>query len=464
MKYPDDFIDRILCGNTLDILKQTPNESIDCVITSPPYWALRDYQTEPQIWDGNKKCQHEWKNEEYKRRSSDGPPGFSKNRWDDESFNELRRDKPVRHSFCSKCNAWRGSLGLEPTFELYLKHLWQIFDEIKRVLKKTGTCWVVIGDTYGGSGCGTNDYRTEASKSIQGIGKNIELYKTGGIAQKTKEVSAKSLCQIPSRFAIGMTDRGWILRNELIWYKPNCMPSSAKDRFTVDFEKVFFFVKNRKYWFEQQFENYDKPLNRWGGPEIRKSSHKYIEMGGHDGNQKFGATSMFRKGRPVRPIESGRNKRCVWQITTKGFPGAHFAVFPEALVEPMIKAGCPEFICKKCGLPRYKIYKEKKGMKYTEMGNPQGIHRSKMQWNDSHPTKNPRFWSDTRFVDYSDCGCNAGWDSGIVLDPFAGAGTTCVVAKKLGRNYIGIDLNPDYVKMANDRLATVPDSLFKDTP
>jgi len=264
MNWPDDFIDQIICSNNLDILKTLPNESINCCITSPPYWALRDYGVD-------------------------------------------------------------GQLGLEPTFQEYLDKLIAIFDEVKRVLRKDGTCWVVLGDTYSGSGCGTNDYRTEKSKSIQGKGKNRNLYKTGGIAQKiTNVVQAKSLLQIPSRFAILMVDHGWILRNEIIWYKPNAMPSSVKDRFTVDFEKVFFFVKNKKYWFEQQLEpiiaiNYLKRTakNNQGNGQSGKS----VRFGSH--------------------IE-GRNKRCVWQIPTKPFKEAHFATFPPALVEPMIKAGCPE--------------------------------------------------------------------------------------------------------------------------
>lgn len=176
----------------------------------------------------------------------------------------------------------------------------------------------------------------------------------------------------------------WCLRNTIIWHKPNCMPASVKDRFTVDFEYVFFFVKNKKYWFEQLFDEYTEPLDRWGGPEIRKSSHKYIEIG-EPKLGKFGATSMFRKGWPVRPNEIGRNKRCVWQIKTAQFPEAHFAVYPEELIEPMVRAGCPE--------------------------------------------------------------------NGVIIDPFMGSGTTGVKAKKLGRNFIGIEINPDYVDIANRRLA-----------
>ena len=183
-------------GNCLDLLRQMADESVNCVITSPPYWGLRDYGLEPVVWDG----------------------------------------------------AWRGSLGLEPTFELYIEHLIQIFNEIKRVLRKDGTCWVNLGDTYGGSG-GYGDI-TGFDKSATGFHQRND----GQKKQAGRVIAPKCLLQIPSRFAIAMTDAGWILRNTIIWHKRNCMPSSAKDRFTVDYEVIHFFTKSKKYWFEQQKE------------------------------------------------------------------------------------------------------------------------------------------------------------------------------------------------------------------
>ena len=188
----------------------------------------------------------------------------------------------------------------------------------------------------------------------------------------------KSLCLIPERFAIEMIDRGWTLRNQIIWHKPNCMPSSAKDRFTMDFEYVFFFVKNKKYWFETQYEKYTEPMNRWGGKYKRRAINEKLDPKGL-----ANANSLARPQRDMRPNKKGRNKRCVWEITTKPYPEAHFAVYPEKLVERMIKSGCPE--------------------------------------------------------------------KGIVLDPFHGSGTTGIVAKKLNRNFIGYELNPDYIKLSEKR-------------
>lgn len=295
---------RIIQGDSLEVLKTLPDESVDCVITSPPYWALRDYGCE-------------------------------------------------------------GQLGLEPTFQEYIDKLCNIFDEAKRVLKKEGTCWVNIGDTYNGNKEGKTDNK------VCDYLKNT----TTNLHKKKGDLPDKCLCQIPSRFAIEMTNRGWILRNEIIWHKPNCMPSSAEDRFTVDFEKVFFFVKSKKYYFEQILEPYTAPLDRWGGDNLKADNESEWDKGT--------GQSTYRT-RNMRPNEEGRNKRTVWSITTKGFSEAHFATYPEALVEPMIKSGCP-------------------------LG-------------------------------------------GIVLDPFSGSGTTGRVAIDNGREYIGIELNSEYIKIQEKRL------------
>jgi site-specific DNA-methyltransferase (adenine-specific) len=447
-------INKIYQGSCLNWLKNIDNESIDCVVTSPPYWALRDYQTEPEIWDGDKNCEHEWGSKIITLTHKSGEKNPGKESW----YKDKGASNDKGNQFCSKCNAWKGSLGLEPTFDLYVKHLCDIFDEVKRVLKKEGTCWVVIGDSYFGGGGKAVEQSSKRQSAI-----NTGAYPDYSPNSKLRSQMGKSLCLIPFRFAIEMTNRGWILRNTIIWHKPNCMPASVKDRFTVDFEYVYFFVKSKKYWFEQQFEKYMEPLNRWGGPKIRNSSHKYIEVG-EPQLGKFGATSMFRKGRPVRPVEQGRNKRCVWTISTQPFPEAHFAVYPEKLIIPMIEAGCPKYVCKKCGKAKVKIIDN------TERVNtrPGNNVCNKKSGKDIDPNKElhksdlSKYRQQIKYKElgYSDCGCNADFESGIVLDPFMGSGTTGLVAKKLGRNFIGIELNPNYVEIANKRISELPQQLF----
>lgn len=310
----------ILNGDALKHLKEMPDESINCVMTSPPYWALRDYGTDVEtIWDDDENCQHEFKlNPEIVR--------FSKDKWKqgDRIIEEkdLHEYRTRGDSFCQKCRSWKGQLGLEPTFDLYIKHLYDIFDEVKRVLRKDGTCWINLGDTYAGSGNGSNDYRNKKTKNYR---KGVILYK--GQKSGRTSVSDKSLLMIPFRFAIEMVNRGWILRNTIIWKKPNCMPSSVKDRFTVDFEYLFFFVKNKKYWFEQQLE-----------PTITKDNivrdRDTSKLNNTPGRSRMG-------GLKVNNYDM-KNKRATWSISPKPFSEAHFAVYPEELCKTPIKSGCPE--------------------------------------------------------------------------------------------------------------------------
>ena len=306
---------KLYCGSALEVLRALPSESVDCVVTSPPYWGLRDYGVD-------------------------------------------------------------GQLGLEPTFEEYLEKLWQIFDEVYRVLKPTGTLWVNLGDTYGGSGAGTTknadieEYKRKAKESyILPNGKAVSANLRGTKYQKC-------LLMIPERFAIGMIERGWILRNQIIWHKPNAMPESVKDRFTVDFEKVFFFVKRKKYYFKQVIEPNKDKYNGQRGKVIKRT--KLQSAMRTEGYQDY--------------YGKGRNKRTVWTIPTRPFKGAHFAVFPPEIPKTCIEAGCPP--------------------------------------------------------------------KGVVLDPFMGSGTTAVVAQKLGRKWIGIELNPDYCKMIVERVKSIPPLLL----
>ena len=402
---------------------------------------MRDYQTEGIVWDGIDSCEHEWGSEKRIKYNAIHQ-GEAKRPWQ-EAMNFTEKNLGA---FCSSCNAWRGSLGLEPIFQLYLQHLLQIFDEVKRVLKKTGTCWINLADTYGGSGNGSWNAPIEIRGKQYRKTCNIDQEYLAPPQQSTKQFT-KSLLLIPQRFTIDMVDRGWILRNIIIWKKPNCMPSSAKDRFTVDFEYVFFFVKSKKYYFEQQFESHKSPLKQIERQKRTDNKNKYSEWiggGGHSGGVGYN--------------KQGRNKRTVWIVITQPFKEAHFATFPEALIEPMIKAGCPEFVCRKCGRAREKIIEREIASKgvFTNKNTPKesftgsyvngemrGQGQKLQNWRNEHPDK---------FLGYTDCGCNVGFDGGIVLDPFIGSGTTAVVAIKNNRHFIGIDLNASYCEMAVKRI------------
>jgi len=537
-----DYINQIILGHALNVLPKLPAESVNCVICSPPYWGLRDYGIEPVIWDGDKNCKHEWGNKIVIK--SYGNVGTHPNVGSQKI--DAMKGSENKGQFCQICGAWRGSLGLEPTFELYIKHLCDIFDEVKRVLRKDGTCFVNMGDTYYGGGGGHQYSPSNKGFLSKAFRNNPEYEKAGGFTysyRRNKETSNKSLCLIPQRFVIEMVNRGWIAHNELIWHKPNCMPSSAKKRFTVDFEPVFFFSKSNKtlfwtnektlecvdkkplgtngiedkdwewrpcpnchgegtiigkalkkgaapivigpgivakntkafkicprckglkkvkysfwtghdYWFDQQFEEYDKPLNRWGG-DIQKSRTEKKTI--YEKDMKLGRTSKLVEG-AVRPNPQGRNKRCVWIIPTQPFPEAHFAVYPEGLIEIPIKAGCPEFVCKKCGKARVKIYENHR--RETRPGN-YSKYTDDCYVNSKRPEGlKKRIINNPVEIGYSNCGCNVGFESGIVLDPFIGTGTTAKVAIKQRKRFIGIDIKKEYIEMSKRGIAKVQRNLF----
>ncbi|MHA1225205.1 MAG: DNA-methyltransferase [Candidatus Hodarchaeales archaeon] len=335
-----------------------PDECVDMVLTSPPYWGLRDYGIQ-QIFGGNKDCKHEW-GDEIKRINSGGR-GYKQDTNKGSFFIN-------KQCICQKCGAWRGQLGLEPTPEMYIKHLTNIFNEVKRVLKKEGTLWLNIGDTYGGSGGDHKEWHKNDAGFQGGLMRGCQL----------KKLMPKCLLMIPERLAWSLIQDGWILRNKIIWHKPNAMPSSVKDRFSNKWEYLFLFSKNKKYYFDLDLirEPYIKPLNRWGGDKL-------IAKGKSTWDEATGQTTY--RNRDMRPNALGKNPGDIWMINTQPFPKAHFAVFPEKLCEKPIKAGCPE--------------------------------------------------------------------GGIVLDPFCGSGTALFVAQQLKRWYIGIEMNPEYCKIAEKRLA-----------
>ena len=274
---------RVIIGNSLRVLKDLEPESIDVCVTSPPYWGLRDYGSDPEIYGGDDACAHEWSEH---REPARGGIGKTANVGANKDGIANNRGHPTITAYCTKCGAWRGQLGLEPTPQEYIEHLCGIFDEVKRVLKPTGACWVNLGDTYNGAKTGN----TETNKNAKVVADTFKKSPVQGLGQK-------SLVQIPARFAIAMCDRGWILRNEIIWHKPNVMPQSVKDRFTVDHEKFYFFTKEPTYYFNQVKET-------------------------------------------ARSINS-RNARTTWSIPTKASGEDHCAMFPPALIDIPIRACCP---------------------------------------------------------------------------------------------------------------------------
>jgi DNA modification methylase len=296
---------RILPGNSLDILKTLPEQSVDCCVTSPPYYLMRDY------------------------------------------------------------GGIEGQIGLEDTPEEYIKKLVSVFKEVKRVLKDTGTLWVVIGDSYAGS-----------RKGFQG--KHLYGYKNKESPQKAfldENIVAKTLIGIPWRFALAMQE-GWLLRQDIIWAKTNPMPEPYKDRFCRSHEYIFLFSKQQEYYFNHKNALEDSIV--YGRQEKLLKRRGYALKTGDHG---------LRPQCHGEAIETAatRTMRDVWFVSTEASEEKHYAMFPQRIIMPCILCGCPE--------------------------------------------------------------------NGVVLDPFMGSGTTAAVAGKHFRKYIGIEINPEYINIAERRIA-----------
>lgn len=308
---------RIICADALDGLKTIESESVDMCVTSPPYYGLRDYGV-------------------------------------------------------------NGQIGIEQTPEAYIARLTKIFSEVRRVLKKDGTLWVNIGDSYAGSGKGP--------MTISANGKNKDVFDMANriyeVPKVWEGIKPKDLIGIPWMLAFSLRNSGWYLRSDIIWHKLNCLPESVKDRPTKTYEHIFLLSKSPKYYYD--YKAIQEPLK-----QVSKERYK---RGRSDHSKYSNETTLQGINRQHEDFsefdQEYRRKRDVWEISTNTYKmDEHFAMYPEKLVEPCVLAG-------------------------SRVG-------------------------------------------GIVLDPFFGSGTTGAVAKRLGREYIGIDINSRYCDKAQARIDKV---------
>ena len=350
---------RIIPGDCIEGLRTLPDSSVHCCVTSPPYWALRDYGHDGQI-------------------------------------------------------------GLESTPEAYVSRMVEVFREVRRVLREDGTCWVNLGDTYG---------------------------------------SGKQLKGIPWRVAFALQADCWLLRQDIIWAKPNPMPESVRDRCTKAHEYVFLLTKSERYFYDAEAVSEAATNRPCGNVRPTKAGRTGCELHRTAANL-----------HAIEPKET-RNRRSVWTVTTKPYSGAHFAVMPADLVEPCIKAGCPEQCCSMCGAGYERIIAKQKRFE-SGSGRSGNVIEGKQDLSarDTNSTPDIRMGPvvSVRTLGWApSCDCAAsGTTPGTVLDPFAGSGTTLAVAAELGRNAIGCELNPAYIALADKRIKEARSSvaLFEGAP
>ena len=347
-------LDTIICGDCLEVMRTMPARVFYSVITSSPYWGLRDYGVD-------------------------------------------------------------GQLGLEKTPEEYIAKMVAVFREVWRVLRDDGTLWLNLGDSYnsgsrlrpdGGAGMAERNTNADPCKPL------------------LENLKHKDLCGIPWRVALALQADGWYLRQDIIWHKPNPMPESVTDRCTKAHEYIFLMTKKPRYYYDAEAIREEIKWENAGKMSAPKCGTNRVH-----GTQEQNVMQYSEI--------KGANKRSVWTVPTAPYKEAHFATFPPKLIEPCILAGCPEWVCKKCGEPRRRIVER-------ESHATRPVPKVKRQDALGKVCSDPgRHVTETTTTGWTDCGCNAGFDGGIVLDPFMGSGTVAAVAYENNRHYVGIDLNPD---------------------
>lgn len=449
---------QILIGDVIDRLRELPSESVHCVVTSPPYWGLRDYGT--ASWEGGDiDCDHK---QEVPRFN--GPKQTNAQVSGHASKAEVNGRK-----VCQKCGATSTDqqIGLEATPAEFLAKMTAVFREVRRVLRSDGTCWVNMGDSYandGKWGGSTGGKHVTALHGDSGVGRGKTV--TG--------LKPKDLVGMPWRLAFALQDDGWWLRQDIIWSKPNPMPESVTDRCTKAHEYLFLLTKSGKYFYDA--ESIKEPANGWNGSEFHDGKNAIIHPNVGMNNRGKGNAKTFRGGVYTQSnafenslamerdsqgnapnITGKRNKRSVWEIATEAFPEAHFATFPTKLVEPCILAGTSEKgCCAKCGAPWWRKTERVDTGRTQKMadgwdtgeGGHGTVHRDGREAGEAGIAITVAAtvgWLPA-------CLCEAAIDPCTVLDPFNGSGTTGLVALANRCEYIGIELNPEYAAMSERRL------------
>jgi DNA modification methylase len=318
-------------------------------------------------------------------------------------------------SYASVVNGVKGQIGLEATVDDWVTKLRAVFAEVARVLTPTGSIWIDLGDSY-------------------------SRHPRYGAA-------AKSLLLAPERLLLALVEDGWIARNKVVWAKANPMPSSVTDRFTATYDSVYFLVRSPRYTFD--LDAVRIPHTSGGSRSEKQGPVKRPDWAGPLAGSNSGLHRARLAGVPGHLL--GKNPGDVWRIPTASFRGAHFATFPQALVERPLLATCPLKVCVDCGT----AWKAGPGKTFV-LG-----ERKPASSVETHVRRYPNRWRVLRQPGplEAGCTCNGATRPGLVLDPFMGTGTVAAVAERLGRDWLGIEINPGYVDMAWKRLGRRPPPL-----
>lgn len=424
-------------GDCREVLRKmiADGVKVNMCATSPPYWNLRDYGT--ATWEGGDAgCDHlqlAGIRQDVGRVQVNGFHGSAKP-------SELA-DKPYR-DLCGKCGARRidSQLGLEPTLAEFVANMVEVFGLVREVLADDGVLFLNLGDSYSTGGVRKSGYNDPGWIKTGGRCEGGAVVEAGRSGLKPKD-----LCGVPWRVALALQEAGWWLRQDIIWSKVNPMPESVTDRCTKSHEYVFLMTKSARYFYDAQAiaePITDSTMIRnqtgWNGNEQRG----YIDGKPQNHFSKFLGSDAAKE-------QTTRNKHSVWTIPSQAYSEAHFATFPEALVEPMILAGtsahghCPE-----CGKGWVRVVERDRTVPARS-----GDWKATGQDHRNDIDRKGGFYPVTQTLGWEpSCDHNLAPVPGVVLDPFLGSGTTARVAQSLGRNWLGIELNPDYRNLQDDRV------------
>ena len=347
---------------------------------------------------------------------------------------------------CTQCGAWLGTLGLEPTLELYVEHMVEVFREVRRVLRKDGTLWLNLGDAYASN---PSNGRGGGS-TLDGGAPHLSGANRDGAGLKPKD-----LIGLPWRVAFALQADGWYLRSDIVWHKPNPMPESVRDRPTRAHEYVFLLTKSARYFYDA-----DAIREPWAASSVSRLQAGVPAATGWASSPIYHGASLERdreasidyredSDKQSELLSRGANKRTVWSIATQPYKGSHFATFPEKLVEPCILAGTSERgVCGVTGDPWQRLVERSTTGGHLGNdgadGNTRNGYGGQAKW-DAYVSPTTTGWQPT-------CDHDSEPVPATVLDPFCGSGTTGVVALRHGRSFIGIELNPEYIKLARKRI------------
>jgi DNA modification methylase len=478
-------------GHVIDVLRGMQPGSVQMMATSPPYFGLRDYGLQPVIWEpvlyapmaglpevrvpayadpgAFASCAHDWSDwiESHDVRED---PVHAKTRTTDRHYGERSRrfdgnhQKHAHGQYCCKCGAWRGCLGLEGDPLLYIGHLVQVFREARRVLAEDGVLWLNLGDSYARNS-GT-DVAPSCSAAVGNSRRTLDQIRV--LKQRAPSgLKPKDLIGIPWRAALALQADGWYLRSDVVWAKGvsfartwhgNPMPESVTDRPTRAHEMVFLLSKRDRYFFDHVAVQ---------EAAVQSATGKAASFRREAGNKRDQSIPGQKAGthRPNRENTTYngpmRNLRDVWTVTTKPYPGAHFAVWPADLVLPMVLAGTSAIgHCPACGKRWARV--TEKTTRFAGNSAISGRDLSEIRDGGKHAgtvnggNKNLKAGPQTLVTSHgfrSACSCNSAPVPDVVLDIFGGSGTTAAVALSAGRSAVLIDANVGYDGLQDGRIA-----------